>query len=163
MLFGVPQYIDVEDKIAGPLTAKQFLWMLALGAILIVMWNVFNQTAFYAIAVPVSLVFLAFAFYKPQGIPLISFVGYALTFLLQPKIYVWRRIPEKQKVQKHKKSDNFRTQFYKKSSQVNREDLAALADTLDSEGAHQTERMMEIFESQDAMRRGKKSHKIMKK
>ncbi len=149
MLFGVPQYIDVEDKIAGPLTAKQFLWMLGFGALLIVMWNMFNKTAFYVIAVPVGMVFAALAFYRPHGVPLVTFIGYGLTFLLQPKTYVWRRPQEEIYKKDVRKKKTFHTQFYKKSSSVSHEDLAALADTLDSEGAHQTDRMVEIFQAQE--------------
>jgi len=33
MLFNVPQFIDIEDKIVGPLTAKQLGW-LALGSVI---------------------------------------------------------------------------------------------------------------------------------
>ncbi len=152
MLFGVPQYIDVEDKIAGPLTAKQFLWMLGLGGVLIVMWNMFEQTAFYVIAIPVSLLFVAFAFYRPHGVPLIAFVGYAITFLLQPKIYVWRRLPEEQRVKRAQKEEQFKTQFYKKSTSMDPRDIAALADVLDTEGMHQTDRAVEILEKQSVQK-----------
>ena len=34
MRFTVPQFIDVEDKIFGPLTTRQFLIMLVVGATL---------------------------------------------------------------------------------------------------------------------------------
>ena len=151
MLFSVPQYIDVEDKIAGPLTAKQFLWMLGMGAILIVLWNIFEQGVFFVIAVPVCLTFAALAFYKPQGVHLVTFIGYGLSFLLQPKIYVWRRMTDKEN-KRGKKKKEFKSQFYKKSSSVNAQDISALASALDSEGYKQTDRLREIFEAEDVKR-----------
>ena len=47
MLINVPQYIDVEDKVAGPLTLKQLGWMLAMGIILLILWNVFSGIVFF--------------------------------------------------------------------------------------------------------------------
>lgn len=91
MLFNVPQYIDVEDKVAGPLTAKQLLWMIGMGAALMVLWNLFDSAAFFAVAVPVVCIFVAMAFYRPYNQPLIMFIGSALIFMIRPKVYVWNR------------------------------------------------------------------------
>lgn len=91
MLFNVPQYIDVEDKVAGPLTARQLFWMIGMTAVLMVLWSIFDSGAFFAAAVPVVLLFLAFAFFRPYGQPLIAFIGNALFFIVRPKIYVWDR------------------------------------------------------------------------
>lgn len=91
MLYNVPQYTDVEDKIAGPLTAKQFLWMLGMGAVLLVLWNIFAAGVFWILAIPVIIIFVAFAFYKPYGQPMILFVSNALLYLFRSKVYVWNR------------------------------------------------------------------------
>lgn len=95
MLFNVPQYVDIEDKVAGPLTAKQLLWMIGMGAVLLVLWNIFAFGTFVVVAIPVILLFLAFAFYKPYNQPLLFFVMNSVFFLVRPKIYVWSRIPDK--------------------------------------------------------------------
>jgi hypothetical protein len=91
MLFNVPQYIDVEDKIAGPLTAKQLLWMIGMGAALMILWGIFDTGAFFTAAVPTVCLFTALAFYRPYNQPLIMFIGNALMFLVRPKVYVWSR------------------------------------------------------------------------
>ena len=91
MLFNVPQYIDVEDKVAGPLTAKQLGWMIGMGAALLVMWNIIPKGYFWVAAVPVICFFVALAFYKPYNLPLISFVSHTFAFLFRPKIYLWDR------------------------------------------------------------------------
>lgn len=97
MLFNVPQYVDVEDKVAGPLTAKQLFWMIGMGAVLLVLWNIFEFAAFSVIAIPVIILFVAFAFYRPYGQPLITFVSHALFFIFRPKVYVWDR-PEQPEI-----------------------------------------------------------------
>ncbi len=91
MMFNVPQYIDVEDKIAGPLTAKQLFWMIGMGAVLLVLWNLLPQGPFVVIAIPTVVAFVAFAFYRPYGMPLIDFAGHFIFFLSRPKVYTWNR------------------------------------------------------------------------
>lgn len=94
MLFSVPQYIDIEDKVAGPLTARQLLWMIGMGAVLLVLWNIFDPAAFFVSAVPTVLIFVAFAFVRPYGQPMIMFFKNAILFIVRPKVYVWNRVPE---------------------------------------------------------------------
>lgn len=91
MLFNVPQYIDVEDKVAGPLTAKQLLWMIGMVAVLMILWSIYDTVAFFAAAVPIICIFVALAFYRPYNQPLITFIGNAILFIVRPKIYVWNR------------------------------------------------------------------------
>lgn len=91
MHYNVPQFIDVEDKVAGPLTAKQLLWMFGMGATLMVLWGILDRAAFFLSAIPVASLFVALAFYKPHGQPLITFVFYGVLFLFRPKMYVWKR------------------------------------------------------------------------
>ena len=87
----VPQFVNVEDKIAGPLTWKQLYWMIAMTAILLLLWGAFSTLVFFVFAIPVALAFIAFAFYKPWGQPLINIVWLALIFVFRPKQYLWRR------------------------------------------------------------------------
>ena len=90
-MFNVPQFIDIEDKVAGPLTWKQLLWMIGMGVSLLVLFNVFDQAFFYVTAVPVVLIFVALAFYKPGGISMPRFIFYGFLFLFRPKVSVWER------------------------------------------------------------------------
>ncbi len=146
MIFSVPQFINVEDKIAGPLTARQFLWFLAMGAILLILWNVFSQEAFYIIGIPVVLIFVALAFYRPQGVPLVVFIGYALTYLFQPKIYVWKRVPKSSSATPTAPppKTQYKSQFYREQAKLSEEDLSTLSTVLDTEGAVHPERFDEI-------------------
>ncbi|HWQ59894.1 MAG TPA: PrgI family protein [Candidatus Fimivivens sp.] len=91
MMFNVPQFIDVEDKVAGPLTAKQLFWMIGMGAAIMLIVSVFPGAVAYVIAVPVVIVFVLFAFYRPNGQPLIAYAISAFFFLFHPKVLMWRR------------------------------------------------------------------------
>ncbi len=91
MMFNVPQYIDVEDKIAGPFTAKQLGWMIACGGILFVLYTMLEIVPFIIMAFPIILLFAALAFYKPHGQPFIKFLFHAVLFLFRPKIAIWER------------------------------------------------------------------------
>ncbi|EKE18558.1 MAG: hypothetical protein ACD_9C00296G0004 [uncultured bacterium] len=93
MLINVPQYIDVEDKIAGPLTAKQLGWLIGLGIILLVLWNMVPSPVFFILGLPLAILFVALAFFKPYGQPLGSFVLFGIMYFFRPKIYIWKRTP----------------------------------------------------------------------
>ncbi len=104
MMFSVPQFIDVEDKIAGPLTWRQLLWMIGMGAALLVMFNLFDTALFIIAAVPTVLLFVALAFYRPSGIPLPMYIFHAILYIFHPKIAVWERpvqvLPTQEKMDK---------------------------------------------------------------
>jgi len=92
MHYNVPQFIDIEDKIVGPLTAKQLLWLFGLGGTLFLMWVMIgSKINFVLIAIPVSFLFIALAFYRPYGQPLSKFITSMFLFFVRPKVYMWRR------------------------------------------------------------------------
>lgn len=91
MRFKVPQYVELEDKIIGPLTLKQFLVLLGGAGILGVLWLLFNLGLFIAIAIPISIFFGLITFYKYQGRPLTSLIGPFIVFLTKPRLYLWKK------------------------------------------------------------------------
>jgi hypothetical protein len=132
MMFSVPQFIDIEDKIAGPLTWRQLLWMIGMGATLLVSFNVFDGALFVIIAIPTVLLFVAFAFYRPNGFPMTKFVFYAILFLFRPKVSVWERPVKARPVAKvpERKAAPLETG----SKQIDQTKLTELARILDSRG-----------------------------
>ncbi|MCD6149433.1 PrgI family protein [bacterium] len=132
MLFNVPQFINVEDKIVGPFTGKQLLWLAGLGAVLLVLWNVLEKAVFIVAAIPISLIFLAFTFYRPYNQSLVKFVAAGIMFLFRPKTYVWERKTLKVKVLPVKK--NKQDSEMNKNKVITPEEIKELAETLDSRG-----------------------------
>lgn len=91
MMSNVPQFIDVEDKIAGPLTWRQLLWMIGMGAVVLLVFAFLDGPLVFVVSVPVVLLFVALAFYRPNGQPLVQFIFSAISFLFQPKVMMWDR------------------------------------------------------------------------
>ncbi|EKD49111.1 MAG: hypothetical protein ACD_63C00262G0002 [uncultured bacterium] len=92
MQYSVPQFVEVEDKIIGPLTIRQFLYVLGGVGVLFVIWTLAPSIELFLIpAVPVLGLFLAFAFYKVNGRPFIYFFMAGFKYFIQPKVRLWRR------------------------------------------------------------------------
>lgn len=91
MLFNVPQFIDIEDKIVGPLTAKQLGWLAIAGVMLLLLWTFLEGAPFIIIAFIIFAIFGALAFYKPYDQPLITFLVSSVRFMTKPKIFIWKR------------------------------------------------------------------------
>lgn len=99
-LFNIPQFIDIEDKIVGPLTAKQLGWLAAGGVLLLVLWSMLDMSAFIMAALIVGFIFGMLAFYRPNNQSLLIYILSIFSFFTKPKMYVWRRIPEIEKAKK---------------------------------------------------------------
>lgn len=71
---------------------KQFLWVAGGVSILFLMFMTLQVSfLFFLIGIPVAALFLALAFLKIEGIPLINYIAYLLSYLLNPKRYVFRK------------------------------------------------------------------------
>ncbi len=91
MLFNVPQFIDIEDKIVGPLTAKQLGWLGIAGVLLLIFWSTLVFSTFVPVALITLAIFGALAFYRPYNQPLLNFLMSGVNFFMKPKVYVWKR------------------------------------------------------------------------
>lgn len=91
MQFNVPQFIDVEDRIVGPFTLKQFLYLGAAGAILFFAWYLFEFWAFLIVAFPIGALAIALSFVKINGRPFIYYLSSFANYLRKPKLYVWKK------------------------------------------------------------------------
>jgi len=87
--FVVPQFIDVEDKILGPISTRQLLTMLIplfLGAIF---YRLFDFLLFITLTVPMVISFGMLSFFKVNGMPLHFFLLNLLQSLRRPSLRVW--------------------------------------------------------------------------
>ena len=100
MLFNIPQFIDKEDKLVGPLTAKQLGWLIGGAVVAFIFWTFLATTAFYIVAVIIAGISCALAFYHPNGQPLINFMFSSVSFFSSPRMYIWKRVPEKEGAKK---------------------------------------------------------------
>jgi hypothetical protein len=100
MQYNVPQFIEIEDHIVGPLTAKQLGWLAIGGVLLLVVWRVFDTSTFIFIAIFVGGLFGALAFYRPNGQSFIKFILSSVYFAFRPKMYAWKKVPGIIKIKK---------------------------------------------------------------
>lgn len=89
--YEVPQFIERETRILGPLTMRQFLWLTGIGIGLAIAYtslplNLFLIVAVLALSVALPLIFITF-----NGRQLISVVGSMINFFLLPQSYLWQR------------------------------------------------------------------------
>jgi hypothetical protein len=91
MDYQVPQFIDVEDKIFGPLTIKQFIYIAGGGGLVAII--VLTLPLFFAVilAIPVVAFAGALAFYKVNGKPFIEVLESGLVYFLGGRLYLWRK------------------------------------------------------------------------
>lgn len=87
--FTVPQFIDVEDKIFGPITARQFVILLADGILLFVFYKLFDLILFIIFLAVFGGFGLMLAFVKINGQPFHYFLLNILQTLRRPPLRVW--------------------------------------------------------------------------
>ncbi|MFO7807144.1 MAG: PrgI family protein [Candidatus Moraniibacteriota bacterium] len=133
----VPQFINIEDKIAFQLTAKQLGWAGLGGFFIFISWVFFEQTVFIVIAVVVGLIDVAILFVRPYGMSMPEFIKSIVFYLFKTKNYVWRRSgsyslkKEEQKFNK-KKQDKKAEEFDNKQRRgKSPEDIKKAAKALD--------------------------------
>jgi hypothetical protein len=137
MQYSVPQFIDVEDKVIGPLSIKQFLYILAGAGMLFVLWTIAPSIEVFLIpAVPVLGIFLALAFFKVNGRPFTNFLSAAMQYLIRPKVLIWRREFQEQtiKTDVREKQKRKEDKVPKVGQRVTESRLRQLSTVLDTDG-----------------------------
>jgi hypothetical protein len=136
MRYKVPQNIDLEDKVIGPLTLKQFIFLLVGGMLDYIIYNSLNNWLGWVLIIVISGLALAFAFVKIRGQDFSYFLSAFFSYTTSPKVYVWEKMPntgeeEIPKVKKEEKEED--DQLTKDPKQV-KSRLQVLAEIVDTKG-----------------------------
>ena len=97
MRYQVPQFVEVEDKIFGPLTIKQFIYLAAGGGITLMFVSLFPMIYAIALSTPFVLAACALAFYKINERPMIDMLEHIFRYFLSSKLYIWKQRPPETK------------------------------------------------------------------
>ena len=89
--FVVPQFIDVEDKIFGPITTRQFLILLVTGLLLFIAFKLADITLFIVITLLLGGSALVIAFVKVNGQAFHYFILNIFQTLKKPGLRVWSK------------------------------------------------------------------------
>ena len=90
MEYQVPQFIEVEDKIIGPLTLKQFIYTAGAAGITVVSFSYFPFVFAALVAIPVVALAAALAFYKMNGKPFIDVLEAGFSYYTRSKLFLWK-------------------------------------------------------------------------
>lgn len=103
MQFHIPQYIELEDKLFGPLTLKQAIYVAGgAGGV----YLIYKVVPYIAVALPLMLgvgVFAwALAFYPKEklGKPFIEILEAAFHYMMKDKLYTWKKTTKEAKLGK---------------------------------------------------------------
>lgn len=90
MEYQVPQFIEVEDKIVGPLTLKQFIYIAGAAGICIILFSYLPLLFAILLSLPVAGFGGALAFYKINGKPFIEMVEAGFNYYTGKKLLLWK-------------------------------------------------------------------------
>lgn len=91
MQFKVPQFLDIEDKIFGPFTFRQFAYLAGGAGLCFV---IYRTTSLIVGIIPIAIVAtfsLALTFYKVNNKPFIDVLESAFKYAFHDKLYIWKR------------------------------------------------------------------------
>ncbi|MEI6864003.1 MAG: PrgI family protein [Candidatus Adlerbacteria bacterium] len=94
MRYQVPQFIEVEDKIFGPLTLKQFIYLAGGAGLCLIFFSLLPLYITITLSLPVAGFSFALAFYEVNGRPFLNSIEHAFGYFVGSKLYLWKqRLP----------------------------------------------------------------------
>ncbi len=97
MEFQVPQFIDIEDKIFGPFTFRQFLYLLGGVGGVFLFYKLLPLYIAIFLIIPWAALSAALVFYRVNNRPFIQVLESWFHFSLAPKLYLWKKAPNTNK------------------------------------------------------------------
>ena len=91
MRFEVPQFIEIEDKIFGPFTWKQFVYLGGGVGLAVVLFFVAPFFVSFIVGIPLSILAAALAFYPVNSRPFSVLLESMWEFYKNERTYYWRR------------------------------------------------------------------------
>ena len=87
--FTVPQFLDVEDKIIGPITLRQFVILLSAFMLDAILYKLLPFVYFLLAAIPIISLAGVIAFVKINGMPFHFFMLNLAQTFKRPRLRVW--------------------------------------------------------------------------
>lgn len=91
MRFQVPQFLEIEDKLFGPLTFKQFIYLAGSVGIAVVLFMLLPNFLALLLSTPIVAFGGALAFYRINDKPFIAVVEAFIKFHTTGKLYLWQK------------------------------------------------------------------------
>ena len=91
MQFKVPQFLEIEDKIFGPFTFKQFVYLTGGAGLCFLLYKFLGLLLGIIPILLMAAIALGLAFYRPNNKPLINMIEAAFKYFTQDKLFIWQR------------------------------------------------------------------------
>lgn len=91
MRFEVPQFIEIEDKIFGPFTWRQFIYLAGGIGFAVVLFLVAPIFVFVLVGLPISGLAIGLAFYQVNNRPFEYFLESMVAYFRKTRLYLWRK------------------------------------------------------------------------
>lgn len=101
----MPQFIDVEDKIIGPITTRQFVIILADFFIIFILYKLLETIIFIPLAVILVVSGIVLAFVKVNGMPFHFFLLNIVQTMKKPNLRVWDKSLSTAEVKEYLKAE----------------------------------------------------------
>ncbi|MBI4592309.1 PrgI family protein [Candidatus Uhrbacteria bacterium] len=89
--FVVPQFIDAEDKIFGPITARQFIILMVVMLVDFVLFRLLTLVQFLMTGIPLLVMGGIVAFVRVNGAPFHYFFLNLIQTFKKPRLRIWSR------------------------------------------------------------------------
>lgn len=91
MRFQVPQFIEVEDKIFGPLTLKQFIYLAGGAGVAVIAFTMLPKFFALLVSAPIIGIAVALAFYKINNKPFSYILEAFFKYFSSSRLYIWKK------------------------------------------------------------------------
>ena len=91
MEYQVPQFIEVEDKIFGPFTFKQFIYLAGGGGLTVVIFLYLPLFVAILVAIPIVSLTGALAFYKVNNKSFVEILEAGFNYYTKNRLYLWKK------------------------------------------------------------------------
>ncbi len=123
MRYQIPQFIEVEDKIIGPLTIKQFLYLAGGAGMSFIAYSLLPVIISIFIILGIAGLSLALAFYKVNNKNFVEFLEAMFLYYTKERLYIWKKVP-KEIVKKQEKEPDPVQMYVPRLSDSKLKDLA---------------------------------------
>jgi len=89
--FVVPQFIDVEDKIIGPITTRQFVILIVTGLFIFLSYRFSDFSLFIVLTVIWAIIGGSLAFWRVNGRPFHFFLLNLIQTFRRPRLRIWNK------------------------------------------------------------------------
>lgn len=95
MRYQVPQFIEIEDKVVGPFTIKQFIYLVGGLGLSFIFYRFLPLYIAIVFIVGIEALSLSLAFYKINNKPFIDFLESAFLYYTKDNLYIWKKEDKK--------------------------------------------------------------------